>query len=98
MLEIHVMIHNNSLYMFAKIEFNPSAFKHDVSEIDIRSAIERFIYEDPLEDFDNKYLLLGFDTKGTLLEVIYNLIDEDTINVFHAMPCRKNFYVLLRRK
>ena len=84
--------------MFAKIEFNPSAFKHDVSEIDIQKAIERFIYEDPLEDFENKYLLLGFDSKGTLLEIMYNHIDSDTINVFHAMPCRKSFYNLLGGK
>ena len=81
-----------------RIEFNPAAFKHDISEADIRKAIDRFIYEDPLEDFDNKYLLLGFDTKGQLLEVMYNLIDVDTINVFHAMPCRKVFYELLRGK
>jgi hypothetical protein len=84
--------------MFAKIEFNPSAFKHGVNEVDIRKAIDRFIYEDPLEDFENKYLLLGFDTKGTLLEVMYNYIDADSINVFHAMPCRKGFYSLLGGK
>ena len=84
--------------MFANIEFNPSAFKHGVSEVDIRKAIDRFVYEDPLEDFDNKYLLLGFDTKGNLLEVVYNHIDADTINVFHAMPCRKSFYGLLGGK
>ena len=84
--------------MPVKMEFNPSAFKHGVSEADIRRAFDRFIYEDPLEDFDNKYLLLGFDTKGLLLEVMYNEIDADTINVFHAMPCRKNFYSLLRGK
>ena len=84
--------------MFAKIEFNPSAFKHGISENDIRRAIDMFVYEDPLEDFNNKYLLLGFDTRGTMLEVIYNHIDADTINVFHAMPCRKSFYNLLRRK
>jgi len=84
--------------MNAKIEFNPSAFKHGVTETDIRFAIDKFLYEDPLEDYYNKYLLLGFDTKGTLLEVMYNYIDADTINVFHAMPCRRNFYYLLERK
>ena len=50
--------------MAVKIEFNPSAFKHGISEADIRRAFDRFIYEDPLEDYDNKFLLLGFDTKG----------------------------------
>ena len=61
-------------------------------------AVDRFIFEEPLEDFTNKYLLLGFDSKGILLEVMYNFIDEGTINVFHAMPCRKNFYNFLRGK
>jgi hypothetical protein len=42
--------------MFAKIEFNPSAFKHGSN------------------------------------------IDADSINVFHAMPCRKSFYGLLGGK
>ena len=82
--------------MFTRIEFNPSAFKHSVNEADIRKAVDTFIYEEPLEDFDNKYLLLGFDTKGLLLEVMYNFIDMESINVFHAMPCRKSFYGLLR--
>jgi len=81
--------------MLINIEFNPSAFKHGVTEADIRKAIDRFVYEDPLEGFDNKYLLLGFDTKGILPEVMYNHMDADTINVFHAMPCRKGFYGLL---
>jgi hypothetical protein len=42
--------------------------------------------------YTNKYLVIGFDTKGILLEIMYNIIDEDSINVFHAMPCREQFY------
>jgi uncharacterized DUF497 family protein len=82
--------------VFTKVEFNPAAFKHDVSEADILRAIDMFLYQDPLEEFENRYLLIGFDTKGVLLEVMYNLIDEQSINVFHAMPCRKAFYSLLQ--
>jgi len=82
--------------MPVKIEFNPAAFKHGVTETDIRRAFDTFVYEEPLEDFFNKYLLIGFDTKGVLLEVMYNNIDEKSINVFHAMPCRKAFYGFLR--
>jgi hypothetical protein len=82
--------------VFTRVEFNPAAFKHDISEADILRAIDMFIYEDPLEEFENKYLIIGFDTKGILLEVMYNFIDEQSINVFHAMPCRKAFYSLLQ--
>jgi hypothetical protein len=84
--------------MSAHITFNPAAFKHDVTEADIRRAIDIYIYEDPLEDYENKYLLLGYDTKGTLLEIMYNIIEGDTINVFYAMPCRRAFYNLVRGK
>ena len=41
--------------MHAKIECNPAAFKHGVSETDIRNAIDMLMYEDPLDNFDNKY-------------------------------------------
>jgi hypothetical protein len=47
------------------------------------------------EDDENKYLIIGFDIDGNLLEIMYNVIDEETINVFHAMKCRKAFYCLL---
>jgi len=32
------------------IEFNPSAFKHGISEEDIQTAIERFVYNEIMED------------------------------------------------
>ena len=77
------------------IEFNRSAFKHGIVEENIRYAINRPQYEGPLEDDDNKYIVLGFDNSGNLLEIIYNLIDDEAINVFHAMKCRSIFFHLL---
>ena len=77
------------------IEFNPSAFKHGITETAIRRAIINVIYDDIWdEDFD-KHLLLGFDSNGNPLEIMYNIIDEQTINVFHAMKCRGIYYHLL---
>jgi len=80
--------------MAIAIEFNPSAFKHGISEEDIQTAIERFVYNEIMEDDEKKHLLLGFDTHANLLEIIYNKIDEQTINIFHAMKCRKTYYSL----
>ena len=71
------------------IEFNQAAFKHNINESDIRHAIRHFIFEEQIDDGDNKHLILGFDTNRRLLEIMYNIIDEHTINVFHAMKCRK---------
>jgi hypothetical protein len=80
--------------MYAGIKFNRAAFKHGATEADILRAFETFIYEDPVDGVDNKYLLLGFNLCGNLIEVMYNRINEDAINVFHAMPCRRAFYSL----
>ena len=81
--------------MYIAIEFNPSAFKHGVNEADIRLAILNALYDDVLDDTDNKHLVLGFDRNGNLLEILYNIINEDSINVFHAMNCRNIFLPLL---
>jgi hypothetical protein len=50
-----------------------------------------------MEKYANKYLVIGFDFNGNLLEVMYNLVDEDTANVFHAMKCRKELHKYLPR-
>ncbi|MDR2922317.1 MAG: hypothetical protein LBU85_03115, partial [Treponema sp.] len=50
------------------------------------------------DESDNKYLVIGFDRNINLIEVMYNVIDEHSINVFHAMRCRKNFYHLLNAR
>jgi hypothetical protein len=50
--------------MFEDIEFNWSAFKHNISAEDIRWAFFHYRYDGPLEDMENKYLRLGFDRAG----------------------------------
>jgi len=77
------------------IEFNPSAFKHGITEAAIRDAIINIIYDDIWDENSDKHLLLGFDSSGNLLEIMYNVIDERTINIFHAMKCRSIYYRLL---
>jgi hypothetical protein len=53
----------------------------------------RWIY--PFEEEMNKNLLIGTDKSANLLEIMYNEVDETTINVFHAMKLRRSFYALL---
>ncbi|MDR2047934.1 MAG: hypothetical protein LBP69_00620 [Treponema sp.] len=82
--------------MYPNIEFNPAAFKHGVTENNIRWVLWHHLFDSIVEEDDeNKYLVLGFDEAGNLLEIMYNFVDERTINVFHAMKCRKAFYSLL---
>jgi hypothetical protein len=77
-------------------EFCPSAFKHGVSEASIRYAFLSPLFDGPTEDADNKYLRIGFDQAGVLLEILYNEVDEQTVNVFHAMKCQSIYYELIK--
>jgi hypothetical protein len=78
-----------------EVVFKPSAFNHGITEADILKAIDGYLYDGPMDDDVNKRLLLGFDAKNNLLEIMYNIITENRINVFHAMKARKAFMALL---
>jgi uncharacterized DUF497 family protein len=70
----------------------PAAFKHGVSEENIRWALSHHLADGTIEEADeNRYVAIGFDKVGNLLEIMYNHIDEQTVKVFHAMKCRKQF-------
>jgi hypothetical protein len=75
----------------------PSAFKHGISESNIKYAILNWQYDDVFEDDAEKHLLLGFDDNANLLEILYNVIDENSVRVFHAMKCRDAFLPLLNK-
>jgi hypothetical protein len=46
-------------------------------------------------DAEDKYVLIGFDRKANLIEILYNVIADGRIRVFHAMKCRSAFIRLL---
>jgi hypothetical protein len=79
------------------VRFVPSAFKHGITRADIYHALNHAEYDDVLENDNEKHLVLGFDAKANLLEILYNVIDEQTVKVFHAMPCTHAFRNLLDR-
>jgi hypothetical protein len=54
----------------SEIVCKPSAFKHGVSELDVRWAFNTAMYDQLVEGFENKYLLIGFGVRGNLLEVL----------------------------
>jgi hypothetical protein len=74
--------------MADKILYVKSAFKHGYTQDDIERAIDTRIYEDTLKGEDDIYVIIGFDTVANPIEVFYNIIDDDTIKVFHAMELR----------
>ena len=73
------------------IEILPSATKHGISKEDILIALERSIHDETLQADPNKTLSIGYDGKARLLEVIFHVISDEHIVVFHAMKCRKNY-------
>ena len=75
------------------IEYNESAFDHGVSKESIAHAVKTKVYDAPIIGYINKYILIGFDTNGNPLEVMYNPDDKDVykIYVFHAMRARKKY-------
>jgi len=75
--------------MTDNILYTKSAFKHGYTQDDIEQAIETRIYEDLLKGEDEIYLIVGFDTVANPIEVFYNIIDNETIKVFHAMALRE---------
>jgi hypothetical protein len=77
--------------MFPNIEFNDAAFRHGITEVNIRYALWHPLYEELMAGFKNKWLVIGYDTAGNALEIMYNIIDENTVNIFHAMKCRNSF-------
>jgi hypothetical protein len=78
-----------NMTMQIEISFSPSAFKHGVSEEDIRWALGTQFCDVLMEGYEDKYILIGFDMNGNLLEIMYRAIDNHSIHVFHAMKCRK---------
>jgi len=79
------------------IVFKASAFQHKLSEADIRYAFMNPYYDGPIENSDkknNRYIRLGFDRSGNLLEILYNEYDTH-VCIFHAMKCRSIFFSLL---
>jgi hypothetical protein len=85
--------------MEPELMFTSSAFKHGVSAVDISHALRDACYDGPVEGEDNKYLCVGFDTSGNPLEVLYNEVSGNRLNVFHAMKCQKrHLNLIINRK
>ena len=86
------------------VQISQSAFKHNITETDIRLAFDNVLYDERLDDsdgedeFNARYLLIGFSRNANLIEVLYNVVDENTLRVFHAMKCRNIYLPLIKQK
>ena len=73
------------------VEILPSATKHGQSKVDILCALEQSIYDETLEFEPNKTLSIGYDGNARLIEIIFHVLSDGHIIVFHSMPCRKYY-------
>jgi hypothetical protein len=39
-----------------------------------------------------RHNVIGFGKNSNLLEIMYNIQEDGSYNIFHAMKCRKEFY------
>jgi hypothetical protein len=77
------------------VEIHDSARKHGVADDDILHAIDHALaIEDAGEDPD-RWLLIGPDSAGNLLEVVVVITIEGTQLAIHAMPMRDKYRRLL---
>ena len=77
------------------VEFNEAAFGHGISRDNILYALKTRIYAAAIDGLPEKYVVIGFDRAGNPLEIMYNPIDDNTINIFHAMKARKSIIKML---
>ena len=77
------------------IKYSRSAFKRGIFEDDINHALVNVLYDELIEGTSDKYLLLGNDSSGRSLEIMYNIVDDNAVCIFHAMKIRDSFTKLL---
>lgn len=78
-----------------RVEVHDSARKHGVADADIHHAIDHALaIEDAGEDPD-RWLVIGPDRAGNLLEVVVLTTVEGAQLAIHAMPMRAKFRTLL---
>jgi hypothetical protein len=68
------------------VEIHDSAHRHDVAEEDMLHAVEHSLVVDDLGEDPDRWLVLGPDTAGNLLELIVLISTEGTRS--SSMRCR----------
>ena len=74
-----------------EFRFTRSAFKHGITKEGILKALDNSIYDETLVEIPNKTLFVGYDEKARLVEVICDVVSDELVVAYHAMPCRKQY-------
>ncbi len=79
------------------MEIHDSARKHGVADQDIVHAIDHALATEDAGEDPDRWLLIGRDTAGNLLEVVVLITAEATQIAIHAMPMRDQYTRLLEQ-
>jgi hypothetical protein len=77
------------------VEILPSARRHGISDAEILHAIEHFLTLEDAGKEPDRWLVIGPDGAGNLLEIVMMLTVEAEQLIIHAMPMRAQFRRLL---
>jgi hypothetical protein len=77
------------------VEIHPSARKHGVVDEDICHAIDHALATEDAGDDPDRWLVIGPDRVGNMLEVVVLVTIEGAQLVIHAMRMRAQFRRLL---
>lgn len=76
------------------MEVHDSARRHGIEDGDIVHAVDNALAVEDVGEDPDRFLVLGPDLAGNLLEVVVLVTDEVQIAI-HAMPMRPKFRRLL---
>jgi hypothetical protein len=77
------------------VEIHRSAHRHGVPADDMLHAVEHSLAVEDLGEEPDRWLVLGPDTAGNLLEVVVLINGEGDEIIIHAMPMRPKYRKLL---
>ncbi len=77
------------------MEIRPSARRHGIADDNILHAIEHSMVLDDLGDDPDRWLVIGPDHAGNLLEIVVLITAEGDELIIHAMPLRAAYRKLL---
>jgi len=82
-------IDNERGSLMTEVEIKQSAYKHGCTYDDIINCYRFPAVTKILKTDESKYLYIGLDTKGRLIEL---LVNHNAVSIiFHAMKLRKTF-------
>jgi hypothetical protein len=76
------------------VEVHESARRHGITDENIRHAIQNAVAIEDAGDDPDRWLILGPDRAGNLLEVVVLVSDGEQVAI-HSMPMRAKYRGLL---